>query len=340
LLTLLDHLPDGFLEASSAGLHEVLPGPTLIELPGQREDWLFVSVLLHGNEDTGLKAVQDVLRAWNGRPLPRGLAVFVGNPAAARANVRHLADQRDFNRVWPGAPESGTPEQAMARAVFERMQGRRLFASMDIHNSTGLNPHYACVTRLGHDFLHLAALFSRTVVYFTRPVGVQTAAFSALCPAVTLECGKAGKTGSEEHASSFLEACLRLQQFPGRALEARELDLYHTVATVTVPPEVRFSFDGNEADLMFVPDLDHMNFRELPPGTPWADVGGPGLSCLRVTDEAGREVREEFFELRGGRLLTRRAAIPALLTRDVQVIRQDCLCYLMERLALPSPRAA
>jgi len=334
LLAILDQLPDGFLGASPATLHEVLPSPTLIELPGQREDWLFVSALLHGNENTGLKAVQNVLRAWHGHPLPRGLAVFVGNPAAARLGVRHLPGQPDYNRVWPGAPESGSPEQAMVRAVVERMRGRRLFASVDIHNSTGLNPHYACVTRLGHDFLHLAALFSRTVVHYTRPLGVQTAAFSALCPTVTIECGKAGKAASEKHASDFLDACLRLRRFPARDIEPRELDLYHSVATVTVAPDTRFSFDGDEADLMFVPDLDHMNFRERPPGTPWASVGEQGLACLRVTDERGREVREEFFELRDRRLVTRRAAIPALLTRDAHVIRQDCLCYLMERLAL------
>jgi len=27
--------------------------------------------------------------------------------------------------------------------------------------------------------------------------------------------------------------------------------------------------------------------------------------------------------------------MPAMLTRDKRVIRQDCLCYLMERISLP-----
>ena len=31
----------------------------------------------------------------------------------------------------------------------------------------------------------------------------------------------------------------------------------------------------------------------------------------------------------------RRAATPAMLTLDARVVRQDCLCYLMERLPLP-----
>ena len=48
------------------------------------------------------------------------------------------------------------------------------YASIDIHNNTGNNPHYACVTSLNDRDLHLARLFSRTIVYFKKPVGVQT----------------------------------------------------------------------------------------------------------------------------------------------------------------------
>ena len=55
-----------------------------------------------------------------------------------------------------------------------------MFASIDIHNNTGLNPHYGCVNRLDPPFLHLATLFSRIVVYFKRPLGVQSAAFASV----------------------------------------------------------------------------------------------------------------------------------------------------------------
>ena len=80
----------------------------------------------------------------------------------------------------------------MMREVVEQMRARGVFASVDIHNNTGINPHYGCVNRLEAPFLHLAALFSRIVVYFKRPLGVQSAAFAQLCPSVTVECGKPG----------------------------------------------------------------------------------------------------------------------------------------------------
>jgi succinylglutamate desuccinylase len=336
VLALHDHLPEGLLTVRREQLHEILPAPTLIELPGQRDDALFVSVLLHGDEDTGFKAVQSVLRAYRGRPLPRRLALFIGNPAAARLGVRRLAEQPDFNRVWPGAEDDGTPVHAMARAVVERMRSQPLFASVDIHNNSGFNPHYACVTRLGHAFLRLAALFSRTVVYFTRPLGVQAAAFSGLCPAVTLECGKAGEQSGEEHAAAFLDACLRMPELSDRAPDAGDIDLYHTIATVQVASGVGFSFDQSAADIVFTSGIDNMNFRELAPGTAWARVGAAGLECLRVVDESGQDVRDAYFSLHDGRLVNRRKVIPTMLSQNAQNIRQDCLCYLMERLEPPA----
>jgi succinylglutamate desuccinylase len=58
MLTELDYLPDGLLQVEARELYTILPGPTLIHLPGRRDIPLFVSILLHGNEDTGLKAMQ------------------------------------------------------------------------------------------------------------------------------------------------------------------------------------------------------------------------------------------------------------------------------------------
>jgi hypothetical protein len=80
---------------------------------------------------------------------------------------------------------------------------RGVFASIDVHNNTGLNPHYACVNRLDKEFLWLASLFGRLVIYFTHPKGTQTAAFAPFCPAVTLECGKPEHPYGVEHAFEY-----------------------------------------------------------------------------------------------------------------------------------------
>ena len=334
MLNVLEALPTGFLDAPVRELYKVLAGPSLIHLSGRRKEPLFVCVLLHGNEDTGFKAMQTVLRKHQTQPLPRALSLFVGNVAAAREGLRRLEQQPDYNRVWPGADNAGQPEHAMMNAVVEQMRSRGVFASIDIHNNTGLNPHYGCVNRLDPPFLQLATLFSRTVVYFKRPLGVQSAAFASLCPAVTLECGKPGNQTGEAHAAGFVEAALHLAEFSQRPVAAQDLDLFHTVGVVKVAPEVTFGFGRNDVDLRLEPDLDHMNFRELSPGTRFGFATNSCAAPLQVIDEDGHRVEDQFFEMRRGEVLLKRRTMPAMLTTDARIVRQDCLCYLMERLSL------
>ncbi|HHB12011.1 MAG TPA: peptidase M14 [Chromatiales bacterium] len=331
-LTELDHLPDPVLHCTARELYRHLPGPTLVHLPGRREPPLFVSVLLHGNEPVGLQAIQQVLAQYHDQGLPRALSVFFGNVAAARHGLRRLDGQPDYNRIWPGGEEDGSPEAALVREVFERMRSRGVFASVDIHNNTGINPHYACVNRLESPFLQLATLFGRTVVYFLRPRGVQSMAFAELCPAVTLECGRPGERHGIEHAAEYVEACLHLSRVPNHPVAPHDIDLFHTVAQVKVREEVSFSFGEADADLVFEPDIDHFNFRELPAGTVFGRVREGLGTGLIAFDEAGRPVTERYFAVEAGLLTLVRPAMPSMLTLDERVVRQDCLCYLMERL--------
>jgi succinylglutamate desuccinylase len=328
-LAVREDLPAGFLAVGARELYRLLPQPTLIHLRGRAARPLFVSILLHGNEDTGLRAIQQVLTRHAQRELPRALSLFVGNISAAREGLRRLDGQPDYNRVWPGTAELPGPEGAVMAAVVAEMRERQPFASIDIHNNTGLNPHYGCVTRLDPATLHLAALFARIAVYFTRPLGVQTAAFAPLCPALTIECGKAGGTAGDIHAASLLDAALHLAAFPDRVPPREDLTLYHTVATVTIPPATSFGFGARDVDFDLPVGVDHWNFTDLPAGTRWGEVRAPG-SPVSVTDTEGREVTSDYFEIEDRHLRLRRPVTPAMLTLDTRVVRQDCLCYLME----------
>ena len=100
MLQVLRELPPGILSRSASELHEVLEGPTLIHLLGERSAPLHVSVLLHGNETTGWSAVRGLLQDFGDTPLPRSLSLFIGNVAAARSEQRVLSGQHDYNRVW------------------------------------------------------------------------------------------------------------------------------------------------------------------------------------------------------------------------------------------------
>ncbi|MET0089201.1 MAG: M14 family metallopeptidase [Candidatus Thiodiazotropha sp.] len=328
-----DELPQGLLSLEADQLAEVLSGPTLFHLRGRKPEPVFFSVLMHGNESVGWEAVRALLSRYaEGKNLPRSVSLFVGNVQAAAQHKRLLPGQRDFNRVWPGGDETDCEEGRVMARVVEIMRERNPFLSVDVHNNTGLNPHYACINRLALPFLHLATLFSRTVVYFLRPRGVQSMAFAELCPSVTLECGKVGSAYGVEHALEYLDACLHLSDHPQHPLTDQDVDLFHTVAQVKVAADARLGFQPDQGDLVFDPDLDHMNFREVPAGTPLGWVNGSGAEVLDVRDEDGRTVLDDYFVCEEGLVCFRKRVMPSMLTKDLDVIHQDCLCYLMERL--------
>lgn len=335
MLRVVEKVPDGLLAAEPEELAALLGGPTLMHLPGKREAPLFVSVLLHGNEQVGYHAIRAILQRFDGCKLPRALSVFFGNVDAAAAGVRRLDGQVDYNRVWPAGGDGSSPEHGMMRQITEEMRRRHPFASVDIHGNTGVNPHYACVNRTDNNFLSLASLFSRTVVYFLRPSAVQSMTFAQICPSVTVECGKVGSRHGVEHAIEFLDACLHLSGLSDDPVHAQDVDVYHTVATVRVSERCDLSVGQGDGDIILIDDIDHLNFREVPAGTRLARMTGDEGICLEVIDESGSEVGDRYFERVGDELRTRRAVMPSMFTADARIIRQDCLGYLMERYPLP-----
>ncbi|WBK00992.1 M14 family metallopeptidase [Methylocystis parvus] len=333
----MDRLPPGFLDCPADRLVDILPGPTLFDLPGRDPNPLFVSTLLHGNEYSGLDAMQQVLRAHAARGLPRALLFFVGNIRAAAANLRTLPDERDYNRVWPGSLFCGEAQAEMARWVYDYAKRRGLFASIDIHNNTGFNPHYACVRRLEPKFIALAQLFSRIVVHFQRPVGTQAAAFADLCPAITVECGKAGAGSATQHAVELVEAALSIAHLPDHPPAPHDVDILRTCAIVKPPAEASFSFDGAPADFMFRSDIDHLNFSELTPGASFG-VARSGMRLDVLPGDGDDAQPGEYFDYAGGEIRLSRAAIPAMLTIDPRAVKLDCLCYLMHRIGMDGER--
>jgi succinylglutamate desuccinylase len=324
-LTILGALPDGFLDCSARNLHNIVAGPTLIELAGAREPPLFVSVLLHGNEGSGLTAVQRVIAKY--RHLPRSLMLFVGNVAAAREGLRRLDHQPDYNRIWPGGLQGEGAEALVMAEVHDRVVERRAFAAIDLHNNSGRNPHYTVICKLDPRTLALAAVFSPRVVLFRGIPGTQTASFTGLVPAITAECGRPAERGNAAAAARLVDAALNCDELSG---DTAALQLYHTLGVVRVREDVTFGFGSTDAELRFTAALDAHNFCDLASGTVLAETNHP--KPLKMIDAAGRDVAEEFFATVDGKLRLLRKIVPAMFTVDPLMIRQDCLGYLMERI--------
>ena len=328
----VEEFPTRLLEIEAHNLSSHLNAPTLFYIKGHEQQPLFITVLLHGNEITGWQAIQKLLRKYKDAQLSRSILLFVGNIEAAKVNVRTLSNQLDYNRAWPQTEKPDAPEAILMQSVYERVKNFAPFASIDIHNNTGNNPLYGCVNELHDNFLYLASLFSRTIIYFKRPLGVQSLALSKLCPAVTIECGRVGNEAAIDKTVHFLDAVLKLSGFPKHRVRDQDIDLIQTQAIIKVPKEASFSFDGSDADFCFRHDLDHLNFSPLGPGTSLGKLGGAKNHHLIVhPGEDGADVNG-YFAYKDGQICLMKPTIPAMLTLDPNAIRSDCLGYLMNRI--------
>jgi succinylglutamate desuccinylase len=329
----LNHLPEGLLERPASALYQQLTGPTLIHLQGREKQPLVVSVLQHGNEVTGWEAVRRLLKHhYPHNDLPRSLLILIGNPLAAKHRLRRLDDQPDFNRCWPGGNQMDSAYTRLFQQIYDRIRKLEPLAVIDIHNNTGLNPHYAAVNLIRSDFLRLASLFSSKVVYFTMPAGTLSLAMSEHCPSLTLECGQAGEIHGTDHTLAFLETCLNLDSISNRPIAADAVHLFHMVATVRVNDNVLFGFGRVPAELALREDLDRFNFCELPPGTSFGSLNNPTRQPLFAVNPEGLDVTGDYFSFERGQVETTRETMPSMLTLDRRVIQQDCLCYLMDRI--------
>ncbi len=327
----------GLLDVPARELWRHLDGPALLHFAGGREPPLLVSVLLHGNEPVGWDAVRELIARYRdeGRRLPRSLLVFVGNVAAAREGLRRLDGQPDYNRIWKQAQGA---EGDMARDLISRLRTGPPFLAVDVHNNTGVNPHYACITRLDPASLAVARMFSRPVVYVRTPDTILAAALAPFTTAVILEAGRPGERRGVEHVIDFLDRCLALEALP-KPSPKQSVDLFETVATVRVRAGVRFGFapvgEGESAanglDLQLLEAFEHYNFDELPEGTLFGYLAADSTLPLEVTDVADRDVSERYFRVEHGELRLARDLVPAMFSPDPEIIRQDVVCYFMER---------
>jgi len=310
--------------------------PALLRIPAASPTGRarMVSCLLHGNEDSGYRAVLRLLRT---RPrFDFDLWVFIGNVRAASAHGwfahRHLDDQEDFNRVW-GVGQATTRMRRCAAAVLEELGKADLQAAVDLHNNTGENPMHAIVPQWSPSTLHLAAVCSDTVLNWPMKAHTLMEALAEQCPAVAVECGLPGMEANAAFAASVLQRFLTEPSFdpasrvPEKAYELR--------TRVTVRPEVPFAFGGGlteDIDLVLVPGLDGHNFGMLFAGAEIGHVPPGAAMPLCATDMRGNDVTASLLTVTDdGRLVLTTDVTPVMMTTTVVQTRRDCLFYVARR---------
>jgi len=332
-LNIVNEIPEKFLKINYRDIKEIFERPTLVHLKGDKEPPLFISILLHGNEFSGLQIMQEILKKYQedgSYHLPRSIWLFVGNVEAASLGLRRQDDELDFNRAWPGTPHPDAPTSRLISEVMEKITQNALFAALDLHNNTGTNPPYGCISVVNEKNKYLSSFFNHIGMVFHTPKGVSTMAFDEICPAITLECSTPGNPLGIEKAVALIDDLMHMDHFPDRALPQHDLQLVRNSAVLKIAEGVTFGFEEEqgEFELTLIDNFDCHNFTRLEKGEVFAHTTIDKPLIARAED--GTDITDDVLINDHGALSLKKPLMPAMITLDKRIILQDCLCYLLE----------
>jgi hypothetical protein len=311
------------------GFLRQLGGPVAIRVAGRdRSRTRIVCTLLHGNEPSGVRALHAWLR--EGVMPAVDALLLIGNVAAALEPPgfahRILPGRRDLNRCFLGPFDDA--EGRLAGAILEAIRAAAPEALVDVHNNTGHNPAYGVGVEARPRVLALTALFGDRFVESDLRIGALIEAVRDL-PSVTAEVGRSGDPRADAQALVGVRAFLARDPL---FTDGPAPPLRHLVEPMraTLRPGVRVAVADSpvaESELTVSADLDRHNFETLPAGATIGWVAN-AVCPLELRDADGRDRAGDYFRVEGGRLLTRRAFGPIMITTDPGIARSDCLFYV------------
>lgn len=314
---------ESFFDLKATEIHYLYKNPTLIHINKGMGAPIFLSCLVHGNENAGLYAVQKIIKKYKNT---RNIILFIGNPLAAAENRRHLDSQPDLNRIWDKALFAKYP---MAQQLYDYIKNEKPFACIDIHNTTGKNPHFSCINYEEDHFYKFASLFGGPVLYFKKPSTVLANIIGEFCPSATIECGLPDTEAGVAKAYKYIDTILE-NSSSFLDLVEKPPYIYKTVAKIK--PIANFDIGLGESTLSLNSDLEDFNFKTMPAGSLFGEQASDKPSIEVIKNDLSNSY-EEYFKVKGSSLILKKDIIPAMITLRKKIIEQDCLCYIIEKFA-------
>ena len=84
---------------------------------------------------------------------------------------------------------------------------------------------------------------------------------------------------------------------------------------------------------MLNPKMESQNFQQLDKGTIFASVTPDTQAKLIAYNESEEDVSSDFFDIQDNNIILMKDVMLSMYTTNERAIRQDCLCYLMERIS-------
>lgn len=327
-------------------LHK-LSGPCWLVLPGRdRSRSRAIATLLHGNEPSGLIATHRYIVA--GIEPAVDVHIFIGSVATAKAqplfSQRFLAGHRDLNRCFraPFDDDDG----AVAALMLKHLDNLQPECLIDIHNTSGSGPEFtvAPFDWLMHRVLTL--LFTHRMIVTELRLGALMEVATADFPAITVECGGANDDSSQDVAyegmvrylsqdvlftdSSTLDSGSKLDSNLGSSSSIFEV-FDEPLRFELLDGTLRCYGEGpiDAADITIPANIENYNFGDFHTHQILAWLEPSAFQQITVKDLEGKEVRDDYFEQRGGCLFVKRSLRLFMATTRADIALSDGLFYFV-----------
>ncbi len=112
------------------------------------EPHLWITATVHGNEVTGIRALQKLYQYLRAEPFLGTVSIApVLNPGGLARNQREVPETlEDLNRFFPGRPDGGSAER-MANAIFQTIEKDRPDCHVDLHAESVSSVPYVILDR-------------------------------------------------------------------------------------------------------------------------------------------------------------------------------------------------
>jgi len=310
-----------------------LDGPTIIDVKrNDRQDWIVMTTLLHGNEPSGLIAIHRWLTEAGSLPcLSVNVRILICSVEAATYNTllsnRTLPDGHDINRCF--SQKKNDFYHQRAAKVIELINELKPSAVLDLHNTSGSGPAFAVATFVTPDVLSLASFFTDTLILSDIKLGaLMEVDFN--CPTITIECGGRAEEQSHEIAYRGIKSLCNSDDFAkGSSNNKVQVVCQPLRLELNGNPNLSFNMhDEGEDGVTMLSNIEQFNFGPIREEQLIGWTDDKGLHNLSIIDKSGKNKVKEYFKLRGNQLLNRVPLRIFMATSDTKIAKSDCLLYL------------
>ncbi|WMS88914.1 hypothetical protein [Pleionea litopenaei] len=308
-----------------------LPGPVVIEIPGQDPSrWRVVSTLVHGNEPSGFLAAHRYLVEQ--RTPATNVAITIASVNAARFETMHrhrfMPGEFDLNRRF-GYLKFNDPVTELAHQLTEYIREKCPTAVVDMHNTSGRSPAFAVSISEHPKVLKLASLFTSHMIITQLNVGaLMEQNFN--CPVVTIECGGSNEPASHLIAYDGLKTFLESEAIS--EIETHPVRLHRHPVRVTAQNETTLAYADSpldNVDITLKNSIEDLNFNGIAKGDCIGWLKRPLHNCLEAIGDEGKDCLSLFFKEEDSKIIALDDLSCFMATQRIDIALSDCLFYLL-----------